>query len=130
MACRRARGARPDAAQRRQPARILWLVPIPIAALGASMIWLWQRDKVPGWLPVIATAVEGSREIIESDESGLLVPAGNSSDLATAVLRVLNDPHFASRLAAHAQDIVGESFTIIAATAAYDHLYRQLISTR
>ncbi|HEY4261647.1 MAG TPA: glycosyltransferase [Schlesneria sp.] len=87
-------------------------------------------EAMAAGLPVIASAVEGSREIIKSDESGLLVPAGNSSELATAILRVLNDPHFASRLVSQSQDDVAKIFTNIAATAAYDHLYRQLISTR
>jgi glycosyltransferase involved in cell wall biosynthesis len=87
-------------------------------------------EAMAAGLPVIATAVEGSREIIESDASGLLVPAGNSSELAAAILRVLNDPHFASRLASDAQGNVAKSFTNIAAIAAYDHLYRQWISTR
>ncbi|MGB3327504.1 MAG: YfhO family protein [Thermomicrobiales bacterium] len=45
--------------EERQPAHILWLVPFPLAALGAAMIWLWQRDKVPGWLPVIAAVATG-----------------------------------------------------------------------
>jgi glycosyltransferase involved in cell wall biosynthesis len=87
-------------------------------------------EAMAAGLPVIATAVEGSREIIESDESGLLVPAGNSSELAAAILRVLNHPDLAARLSSGAQHSVVKQFTNIAATAAYDHLYRQLISPR
>ncbi|MDB5342201.1 MAG: group 1 glycosyl transferase [Schlesneria sp.] len=87
-------------------------------------------EAMAAGLPVIATAVEGSREIIESDESGLLVPAGNSSELATAILRVLNQSDLAARLSSGAQDNITKRFTNSSATAAYDHLYRQLISTR
>jgi glycosyltransferase involved in cell wall biosynthesis len=86
-------------------------------------------EAMAAGLPVIATAVEGSREIIESDESGLLVPAADPSDLARAILRVLNQPDLAARLSSGAQSAVVKQFTNISAIAAYDHLYRQLIST-
>ncbi|MGN6030493.1 MAG: YfhO family protein, partial [Thermomicrobiales bacterium] len=43
----------------RQPARVLWLVPFPLALLGAAMLWLLDHDIRVGWMPVIATALTG-----------------------------------------------------------------------
>jgi glycosyltransferase involved in cell wall biosynthesis len=50
--------------------------------------------------PVVATAIGGTDEAITDDETGLLVPAGDSTALATAIQRVRADPALAERLAA------------------------------
>ena len=87
-------------------------------------------EAMAAGLPVVATAVEGSREIIRNEESGLLVPPENPDALANAILRVLNDPLFSSRLACAAQSAVMQRFVNSTATAAYEQLYRRLIAAR
>jgi glycosyltransferase involved in cell wall biosynthesis len=48
--------------------------------------------------PVVASASGGPTEIIANGVNGLLVPYGNSSALANAVLRLLNDPDYAQQI--------------------------------
>ena len=48
--------------------------------------------------PVIATDIRGSREEVESNETGLLVPVRNSRKLAAAIYRIYSNPEWASQL--------------------------------
>lgn len=50
--------------------------------------------------PVIASKVGGIVDVIKDGETGLLVPEKNPEALASAVLRILNDPAEAARLGA------------------------------
>jgi glycosyltransferase involved in cell wall biosynthesis len=52
--------------------------------------------------PVVATAVGGVPEIIQSGENGFLVDHGDADGLATALTNVLSDPAMRERLAAGA----------------------------
>ena len=53
--------------------------------------------------PVIATMPGGPSEIISDETDGLLIPYGDPSCLARAVLRYLDEPAFASQVGAAAQ---------------------------
>ena len=50
--------------------------------------------------PVIATAADGPREVIEHGRTGLLVPVGDDAALAEAIATLLRDPARAAALAA------------------------------
>ena len=51
-------------------------------------------------LPVVATDVGGTREMIKHGENGFLVPAGDSEALAQATLRVLRDRELMAKVGA------------------------------
>ena len=48
--------------------------------------------------PVIASDVGGIGDIVADGETGLLVPAGDEQRLASAILRLLDEPQFATQL--------------------------------
>jgi len=54
-------------------------------------------------VPVVGTRVVGSVDAVEHDVTGLLVPPDDPAALATAVLRLLEDPELRGRIAAEAQ---------------------------
>ncbi len=56
--------------------------------------------------PVVSTAPEGIRYLVEHERTGLLSEPGNARALAHNVIRLLNDPELSSRLAINAH---GES---------------------
>ncbi len=55
-------------------------------------------EAMAAGLPVVATATEGAREIIEHEETGVIVPPGNPEALASAVLHLLRDKDQRARL--------------------------------
>jgi len=54
-------------------------------------------------LPIVATAVNGVKELILHDETGLSVPPHNPKALATAIDRLVSNAELASRLKSNAQ---------------------------
>jgi glycosyltransferase involved in cell wall biosynthesis len=77
--------------------------------------------------PVVASAVGGIREIVQSGRSGLLVPPANPSALAGAVNRFLSDKGLAGKLASNARRRVEQHFTWQAAAKKTFELYKSLL---
>jgi glycosyltransferase involved in cell wall biosynthesis len=62
--------------------------------------------------PVVATETEGAREIVADEETGVLVPIGNTERLAEAIRVLLSDHDKRKRLGAAARAAVGERFSL------------------
>jgi starch synthase len=77
--------------------------------------------------PVVASAVGGIREIIESGQSGLLVPPKDPPALAAAVNRVLSDGTLARKLSVNGRRRVERHFTWEAAAKKTFDLYERLV---
>ncbi len=56
--------------------------------------------------PVVATDIDGVRELVKHDETGLLVPAKDSTRLAQAVVRLLQDRAYAATLGLNLRDFI------------------------
>ncbi len=61
-------------------------------------------------LPVVATAVGGTPEVVSDGVSGLLVAADDADAMANAIGRVLDDPAWAATLGAAARQTAEERF--------------------
>lgn len=68
-------------------------------------------EAIASGLPIVATDVGGTGEIVQHDVSALLVPASNSIALAEAIKRVLGDRSFGQSLASAARKRALECFT-------------------
>lgn len=78
--------------------------------------------------PVVATAVDGTPEVIRDGVTGVLVPAADSTALGRALVSLLGDPAHARRLGAAGRAWAFDRFDLgrhVAATAA---LYRSLVA--
>jgi glycosyltransferase involved in cell wall biosynthesis len=80
-------------------------------------------------LPVVATAVGGTPEVVADGQRGLLVPADDSAAMATAITRVLDDRLLASRLGAAARQIVEEKFGAKSMVRALEGVYAAVASS-
>jgi glycosyltransferase involved in cell wall biosynthesis len=60
--------------------------------------------------PMVATAVDGTPEVIVDGVTGLTVPPGNADELAQAICRLLADPWLSEKLAVAGRDRVLERF--------------------
>jgi len=62
-------------------------------------------------VPVVATGIKGTNEIIENGKTGLFVLPDNEKNLAEQVARLFQDRELSVRLAANALSVVREKFT-------------------
>jgi teichuronic acid biosynthesis glycosyltransferase TuaC len=76
--------------------------------------------------PVVATAVDGTPEIVRDGETGLLVPPGDPEALAGALARVLDDPALAGRMGEAALRIGRERYTWEANARRMTEIYEAL----
>jgi glycosyltransferase involved in cell wall biosynthesis len=76
--------------------------------------------------PIVTTDVPGCRDLIDGERNGLRVPYGDSSALAAALLRLLNDSALADRLGAEAARTVHEQWHSRSMHDAYASLYNEV----
>jgi glycosyltransferase involved in cell wall biosynthesis len=81
-------------------------------------------------LPIVATAVGGVPEMVEDNETALLVPAGNPRELADAIARVLSDEELAHTLSASASNLSCLRFSPGAYARSLTKIYRAVINDR
>jgi glycosyltransferase involved in cell wall biosynthesis len=74
-------------------------------------------------VPIVATSIGAACELIDDGRSGLLVPPGDSSALAQAVRRVLEDPVLSERLRSGGL-ATGERYRPDVHAAAMESVYR------
>ena len=75
----------------------------------------------------IATDVPGSRDIIENEVSGLLVPPEDAEALGDAIRRLAESPDLRQQLGHQARRRVEQHFTIEHEVAAHEQLYSRLL---
>lgn len=80
-------------------------------------------------VPVVATDVSGSREVVIHGETGLLVPAGRPDALAETILQALEQPKLMQSMAQRGSQSV-ERFSIEQMVAEYATVYRKVATSR
>jgi glycosyltransferase involved in cell wall biosynthesis len=77
-------------------------------------------------VPVVATAVGGVTELVESGRTGLLVPPRDPDALADAIEQVLTNRELSERLAAEAASDL-DQYEIASVARRFANLYQQLL---
>ena len=77
-------------------------------------------------LPVVATAVGGSPELVREDVNGYLVPPGAPAALARRILDVLASAALRKRMGERGRKIVETEFGVDQMRTSYDALYEDL----
>jgi glycosyltransferase involved in cell wall biosynthesis len=72
---------------------------------------------------VVATAVDGSVELVRPEETGLLVPPGDAPALAAAVLSLARDPNRCRLMGGRARDVAQQEHGIERTIARLEALY-------
>lgn len=81
-------------------------------------------------LPIVATAVGGVPEILEDNESALLVPVNDAHAMAAAIARVLTDQNLAERLTNNSAALIANQFTPEKYVRALVEIYSEVIDRR
>ncbi len=79
--------------------------------------------------PIVATAVGGTPEAIQHEQSGLLIPPKDENALAQAILRLLRHPELASRLGRQARKYAEEHFSMEQMLNRIESLYQACFET-
>jgi glycosyltransferase involved in cell wall biosynthesis len=96
----------------------LSVLPSEAEALPNSLL-----EAIAAGLPVVGTCVGGIPEVIMDGVNGLLVPPKNPQALSEAILRILQDPHFAKKLSQGGQAMIGTHFGFDRLLAELEQLY-------
>ncbi|MFA6531132.1 MAG: glycosyltransferase [Candidatus Micrarchaeia archaeon] len=91
------------------------------------------REGMPGalmeamasGLPVVATDIDGNRELIINGKNGILIPVKNSGAIARAVGSLLNNKKTADQLGKSANRTIKERFSVEGMAAKLDKIYER-----
>ena len=83
-------------------------------------------EAMAAGVPILASDVEGVRELLGASAEAQTFPFGDNAALAAKAKRLLEEPEFAARVVRDNEKRVEEEFTIGAMTAGYERLYDQL----
>ncbi len=99
--------------------------------LALSSLWEGMPNVVleamANGLPVVASNVDGVRELIDHNVTGWLVPPADPAALAITLAAALSSPEQRSAVADSAQVLIAESFTWNAVVSEYDRVLRLLL---
>jgi len=77
-------------------------------------------------IPIVATDVDGNRDVIEDGISGLLVPPKNGEALAQAVIKILHTPSLTKNLVEKAKTRLQTDFSLENMLQKTQQIYREL----
>lgn len=99
------------------------VVVIPSRSEGLPFVAL---EAMAHGLPVVATAVGGLLDLINSDVNGILVPPGDKSTLTQAVLQLTSNPERLHELAQNARKTIIDRFSVEVMCQQTYELYRSV----
>jgi glycosyltransferase involved in cell wall biosynthesis len=85
-------------------------------------------EAMAAGLPVVGTASEGAREIIEDDVTGRLVPVDDADALAHAINDLLDDPLERKRLGRNAAHAARERYSLARMASDTERVYREVLA--
>ena len=107
------------------------------AILSASDLFVFPtlQDALPtvlfeamaAGLPIVASEVGGVPEILQNEQTGILIPPADPSRLVDACLRLLRDEELSDRIRISARKIVKERFNIRKQAESLSNLYSQVV---
>jgi len=100
----------------------IYCLPSFYEGMPLSIMEAWAAGK-----PVVATDVLGIREIVRDQENGLLVRSDDSSALADALLKMIQDDKLQQTIANNGRNLAHAECSIEQMVARYESIYRNLM---
>jgi glycosyltransferase involved in cell wall biosynthesis len=86
-------------------------------------------ESMAAGVPVVATAVSGSTELVQDRQTGVLAPPGDPAALAQAVLELLHNGAMAATLSRAARTYAMSRFSIQSVAEEHAQLYQHLVGS-
>ena len=87
-------------------------------------------EAMAAGLPVVATAVGGTPEVVVNGVTGILVPPRDPNTLAQAVTRLLRDPALRRKMGRAGRERVERFFSVERMVRATEALYEELVEEK
>jgi glycosyltransferase involved in cell wall biosynthesis len=100
----------------------LFVLPSLCEGFGIALV-----EAMAAGCPVVATAVGGIPEVVQSERVGILVPAGDPQALTDALADLLNNRSKARALGSGGQRWVARKFAVSTMVHQHENLYEQLL---
>jgi glycosyltransferase involved in cell wall biosynthesis len=108
--------------------RLLAALDLYVSASRAEAFGLATLEAIACGAPVVATATDGSREIIGGGAGGRLVPVGDAEALASATIDLLKDEDERACLSAAASASVRARFSLERMVRETEEVYRSVLA--
>jgi glycosyltransferase involved in cell wall biosynthesis len=96
-----------------------------IAASRKEGLPLSLVEAMAAGLPVVATDVPGHRDVVVHGQTGMLVPPGDTTALATAIASLVSDPARCKAMGETGRSRAHKEFAVRSMVEATAHVYRQ-----
>lgn len=87
-------------------------------------------EAMAAGLPVVATNIPGTNELVVDGETGYLVPVGDRAAFAQRTFTLMEDPELARRLGSAGRRRVAEQFSVERMVDQHARLYHELVEQR
>jgi glycosyltransferase involved in cell wall biosynthesis len=109
-----------------------WLAAMDVFALSSDWEGMSNAllEAMAAGLPIVATAVGGTPDVVVDGVTGLLVPPRDSSALAKAIATLVRDPDLRRRMGQAGRERVLQHFSVERMVERTQNLYEQLLSAK
>jgi L-malate glycosyltransferase len=111
-----------------ETARVLPALDLFVSASRTEAFGLAMAEALASGVPVVATATEGAREIVEDGVNGLIVPIDDAAALAAALIFLLEDGARLASFAAHARQSARRRFSLDRMIEETERVYLEALS--
>lgn len=84
-------------------------------------------EAMSAGVPVVATDIPGTRDLVVEGQTGYLVPVGDRAALARAAQRVIDNPQLAERLGQASRERMATEFSLAKMIDSYARLYDEVL---
>ena len=83
-------------------------------------------EAMAAGIPVVATDVGGSSDLIETGKTGILVKAGDVQEMANGICNVLNNPELANEMGKQGMEKIKETYSLEKIIKIWEKLYEDI----
>ena len=102
---------------------LLCAMDVFVSASETESFGLAMAEAMAAGTPVVATRTEGAQEVVEDQETGLIVPIGDVEEIAEAVITLLGDSDRRRTMGAHAHEAAKTKFSLNRMVDAIEKIY-------